>query len=137
MDFFLCVVVFGEYETNQRGDVMAEELDEHAATELSLYIDNDGDLYRQMTVPILKNLANKKAQGKYNHALAIKAFMYLADAGAKKYAKEFDSAGNWYRIFNVPTRKEVAKDAAHAFEAEWKAGSYRNYLTQVSRRHLQ
>lgn len=35
---------------------MSFENDESLATELELFTENDGDLYRRMTEPILKNL---------------------------------------------------------------------------------
>ena len=107
-------------------------MDQAAAHELELYIDNDADLYRQQGEPILRNLANKAAQGKYDHAKAVKLYMYLMDNGAKKYAKEFASPSEWNRIFSVPTRKHVAEIFAHNFETEYKYGNYDNFLTKVS-----
>jgi hypothetical protein len=101
-------------------------IDEHAATELKLYIDNDGDLYRRQTTPSLKSLATKKARGEYKHDLAVKLFGYLVEAGAKKYAKEF--GGVWHQMFDVPTRRAVAAELTRDFEAEWKAGQYRGLL---------
>lgn len=106
----------------------------HEAQELVLYIENDGDLYRQQNVPILRNLANKAAQGKYDHQKAIKLWMYLMDNGAKKYAKEF--GGTWNTMFPVAARKEAAKVFADDFEANWKAGEYRSYLTKTSAKKL-
>jgi hypothetical protein len=101
-------------------------IDQHAATELKLYIDNDGDLYRRQTTSILKNLATKKARGIYKHDLAVKLFGYLVESGAKKYTKEF--GGTWHQMFDVPTRKAVAEELTKDFEAEWKAGQYRSLL---------
>jgi len=105
-------------------------MDKSAATELSLFIENDGDLYRQQGEPIMRNLANKAAQGKYDHAKAVKLYMYLMDNGAKKYAREF--GGEWNRIFSVPTRKAVAENFARDFETEYKLGAYNNMLSKVS-----
>jgi hypothetical protein len=71
--------------------------DTHAATELRLYIDNDGTLYRQRTTSILKNLIAKRARGQYKHDLAVKAFGYLVAEGAKKYMREHGSPGqSWH-----------------------------------------
>lgn len=106
----------------------------HEAQELVLYIENDGDLYRQQNQPILRNLANKAAQGKYDHQKAIKLWLYLMDNGAKKYAKEF--GGTWNTMFPVAARKEAAKVFADDFEANWRAGEYRSYLTKVSAKKL-
>ena len=57
--------------------------------ELRLFIDNDAKLYKQRYIPILKNMSKFKKKGRYNSKLAIKAFMYLVDDGAKQYAKEY------------------------------------------------
>jgi hypothetical protein len=104
--------------------------DADAAKELSLFIENDGDLYRQQWQPILKNLANKRAQGKYDREKAIKLFMYLMESGAKKYAKDF--GGTWNVLFNVPTRREAAKEFTLNFEHYDDEGTYDSYLTKVS-----
>lgn len=108
----------------------------HEAQELVLFIENDGDLYRQRTVPIMKNLANKAAQGKYDHGKSIKLWMYLMDDGAKRYAKEFATPAEWNKMFSVSARKEAAKAFADDFEANWKAGEYRYYLTKTSAKKL-
>lgn len=100
------------------------EVDQHAANDLYLTIESDSDLYRQQGLPILKNLATKKARGIYNHDLAIKLYMYLVENGAKKYAKDF--GGVWHDIFNIPTRREVAKMFVDRFEAEYELGDYSN-----------
>lgn len=103
--------------------------DTHAATELKLYIDNDGDLYRRQTTSILKNLATKRARGEYKHDLAVKAFGYLTEAGAKKYAKEFGSPGQaWHQMFDAGTRKRAAEALAKDFETEAALGNYDSLL---------
>jgi hypothetical protein len=103
--------------------------DAHAATELKLYIDNDGDLYRRQTTPILKNLATKRARGAYKHDLAVKAFGYLTEAGAKKYAKEFGASSQaWHKMFDVATRKQAAEALTRDFEAEAALGNYDHLL---------
>ncbi len=97
-------------------------IDEHAATELEVYINNDGDLYRRMTTLILKNLVAKKARGQYRHDLAVKAFSYLTEAGAKKYAQGFDQP--WHKMFDAQTRKRTAEELTRDFEAEHALGNY-------------
>ena len=57
--------------------------------ELELFIENDGDLYRQRIEPINKNLATKMVQGKFDISKAPKIFKYLIDDGIKKYNKEY------------------------------------------------
>ena len=86
--------------------------------ELKLYIDNDGQLYRQRYTPIEKNLTKKMEKGKYDSKLAVKLFMYLVDDGAKKYVKDF--GGNVKDMFPKKDRIEVAKELRDDFEAEYK-----------------
>ena len=44
--------------------------------ELELFIMNDQDLYRQMFMPIIMNLARKMKRGVYNHQMAPKLWQY-------------------------------------------------------------
>ena len=102
------------------------------ATELRLYINNEGSLH-SMAEGIRKNLVTKQARREYKHDLAVKAFGYLVEAGAKKYAKEF--GGTWYQMFDVPTRKAVAEELTRYFETEAKLGNY-DYLLPKKYRAL-
>lgn len=94
------------------------EVDQAAATELEMYITNDGQIYRSRIQPIIKNLAKKKSKGQYDPKKAVKAWMYAVEDGAKKYAKEFDSPNNWHKIFDKQTREAVAKELAKFYEEE-------------------
>jgi len=103
--------------------------DPHAATELKLYIDNDGDLYRRQTTSILRSLATKKARGEYAHDLAVKAFGHLVEAGAKKYANEFEPNRRvWHQMFDAATRRAVAEALTRDFEGEHALGNYDHLL---------
>ncbi len=115
-----------EKNTKRRKTTMAAQADQTAAEELKLFIDNDGDLYRQQTTSIFKNLITKVGRGTYNSAKAVTLFMYLVEAGAKKYAKEF--GGTWNLMFSVPTRKLVATTMRDDFEVAAKNGEYDHYL---------
>lgn len=95
----------------------------HEAMELKLYIENDADLYRQQMEPIQRNLSKKHKKGTYNHELAPKLWKYLADNGAKKYTKEFDSAPS-FGCFVPAVRKEVAQALADGYRVELEAGNY-------------
>ena len=100
-------------------------MDTHAVRELQLFIDNDGDLYRQQYTPILKNLMTKHAQGRYNRALAVKLFMYLVDNGAKKYQKQHGAASQpWHKAFPKALRTKVAEALRDEFEDEAEGGGY-------------
>ena len=68
-----------------------EEADERSAEELELYIVNDREIYDRYTMPTCKNMARKMKRGVFDKELAKKAFLYVAQAGAKKYMKEFAS----------------------------------------------
>ncbi|TRO54900.1 hypothetical protein E2P64_08140 [Candidatus Bathyarchaeota archaeon] len=110
-------------------DRLNEGADEELGDELKVFIDNDGQLYRSQAIPIYKNLVNKHAAGKYQSDLAVKLFMYLVDAGAKKYAKEEGSKNQkWNDIFSKATRLYVAKELEKEFKAEMKLGNYDNLL---------
>lgn len=108
------------------------EVDEQMAYELDGYIQSDGDLYRQKYLPIVKNLVNKMAQGKYDRGMAIKAFMYLVDDGAKKFHREFNYNVPWNVMANKATREEVAKSIRDSFEVEARLGNWDQLLTKVS-----
>lgn len=112
----------------KKGDAIrnAGVADEHAARELYLFATNDSDLYRQQITPINKNLITKKARGVYKTELAVKLAMYLMENAAKKYAREF--GGTWNEMFNVPTRKEAAKEFVEHFENEAGYGNYDDLL---------
>ncbi len=93
-------------------------VDETAARELSLYIENEYALIgapNSIGKSIDANLRKKVASGRYDAALAPKAWQYLIDEGAKRYTKEFGSESP---IFSAATRRRVAEEFARAWEAE-------------------
>ena len=108
------------------------ETEAHAAEDLKLTTESDGDLYSQMTQPILKNLVTKIAQGKYNHDLAAVAFEHLAEEGAKKYAKSIGKP--WHLVFPPSVRRKVAAEWRDEFEDEAKLGNYDNFLPKKYRK---
>jgi len=115
-------VVTGNLQTKEDG--MNTE-----ATELKIYIENDGRIYESSTRPIYKNLATKKAKGEYVHDLAVKAFLHLATFGAKNYHREHGSMGqSWSQMFDTETRRQVAEAMTAYFETEWRLGNFRDLL---------
>ena len=103
------------------------ETDESLADELYIYITNDSNLYRQMILPIWKNLSRKMQKGIYKRDLAIKGMESLTEAGAKGYAKEFgaqDDLNNWYEMFPRNIRKITADDLVTKFESEYESKEY-------------
>ena len=108
---------------------MSFETPQALASELKLFTENDGDIYRSQTTSILKNLATKMASGKYDHDRAVDLFMYLAESGAKKYAKEMGSPGQaWHEMFPIGVRRIVAAEWRDEFEGEYANGAYDNML---------
>lgn len=108
-----------------RGRERAEP-DVQAARELSLYIENEYDLVgapNSQGKAIEKNLLKKIKNGTFDLALSEKAWMYLMETGAKKYAKEFADPKEWAQIFNKPTRELVAHEFAVTFYEEYKNGN--------------
>ena len=103
--------------TNRRRE-MNKEGDKIAAEELYLYINNDWGLYTSQKLMIDKNLSKKYIKGIFKKDLAVKAYLYLANEGAKKYKKEHSA------LFDVPTRKLVAQMFADSFEADAKIGNF-------------
>jgi hypothetical protein len=107
--------------------------DRVASHELKLFIDNDGQLYERTAVPIRRNLMAKRAQGKYAHKRAVDAFMYLVEAGAKKYNQEFSSGTPWHALFPLATRRATAEELARSFETMAGTGEL-DYLLAPSER---
>lgn len=103
-------------------------------SELKIFIDNDGDLYRQQTTPIHKNLVTKMARGMYDPKKAEKLWMYLVDNGAKKYARESGTEMTWHTMFPIDDRREVAKELNRHFLVEAKIGNYDHLLPKKYRK---
>jgi len=105
-------------------NVLTEGVDKDAARELEVFIDNDGQLYNQQYLPILKNLSKKSKKGKYDKKLAVKLWMYLVDNGAKKYFKDNKGMGKWNDMFNKATRIVVAQELEKMNREEIEMGNY-------------
>ena len=79
--------------------------------ELALYTINTGEIYRGQTQAVIANLARKMKQGKFDATLAVKAFEYVAEVGAKQYHKEFGTPGQaWNKMFSKSDRKLAAEE---------------------------
>lgn len=85
--------------------------DPHNATELVLYAENDGGLYRSQRQPLEKSLQARFDKGTYDATKAVAAWQYFVDAAAKKYAKEFAGNPETPR-FSVADRKTAALEMA-------------------------
>lgn len=77
-----------------------------AARELDLYIANTYELVgapNSIGKSIDANLKRKLASGKYDPALAPKAWQYLVDEGTKRYEREFGSDSPIFNAASVPS----------------------------------
>lgn len=88
------------------------EVDEHAKTELDLYMENTSELYNQK-LSILKNISRRLKNGTYDHSLAPKLWLYWVKSGAQRYQKEFGSGGS--PIFNTATKEALAQELADRY----------------------
>jgi hypothetical protein len=88
--------------------------------ELVLFATNDGDLYRQKTTPIIKNLAKKKVKGVYAPEKALVLWGYLADNAAQKYTRMHcePKPATSYGPFTAVMRREAAKALATYYADE-------------------
>lgn len=83
-------------------------MNEEAARELALYIENTEHLYRHMIVPYIQSLHKKRIKGTYDPEKALPGWERIATYGAKMYENAFLSV-RYYRVFNKATREETAR----------------------------
>jgi hypothetical protein len=103
-------------------NTLGEDVNDDEVRELTLYADNDGDLYRQSAVPIMRNLTRKYRKGVYDPELAVKLWKYHADRAAKKYGKEHGN-DDGFKIFSPAVRMAAAREFAENWTAELEAGN--------------
>ena len=102
-----------------------ENVDSNATNELDLFVMNNEDLYRKKFMPIIQNLKRKVAKNTYDHEKAKKLWMYLVDAAAKEYVKEFGSPDEDVKdMFPKETRLRVAELIADRELENIKQGEY-------------
>lgn len=107
------------------GNPRSGPMDPDAATELIIFIQNDGDLYRQQYLPIIKNLARKIGRGVFDSNRSVKLWEYLVHNGAKKYLREFGGRGERVdSVFNKNTRRHVAEHLAVDFIEKYRNREY-------------
>ncbi len=103
--------------------------DEQAAHELVLFIENESDLSPDgpsgQGRSVLLNALRKWRSGTYDSTRAVQLFAYLAEAGAKRYAKEFGSSEKeWSTMFTPATRHEAARQLEASFRNSAEQGEY-------------
>lgn len=89
-----------------------------AVRELVLYACNDGQTYRAVTTPTLDNLRRKIKRNTYDASKAHKAWEYVAEYAAKRYAKEFATPAEWCSIFTAATRRAAALELMEYYNDE-------------------
>lgn len=88
---------------------LAKVVDKDMVRDLTLIIENDGDVYRRFTTPVIANLKRKKAKGTFDDKLAIQAFVHVVENALRQpYFYRYYS----YNIKSVPVsvRYAVAKE---------------------------
>lgn len=113
------------------------DTDESVVAELKMYIDNTAELMddRSQGESIRQNLLRKMKRGNFDFERSVQAWMYLADAGAKMYAKEFGGRdASWHEMFPIGIRRQVARELAEEFRTEAKLGNYK-LRANASRRY--
>lgn len=88
---------------------LGKEVDKDMVRDLTLIIENDGDVYRRFTTPVIANLKKKKAKGNFDEKLAVQAFVHVVENALRQpYFYRYYS----YDIKSVPVavRYAVAKD---------------------------
>jgi hypothetical protein len=94
-------------------------------TDLELWCENDGTLYRHSRLPVTLVLQRRWRAGTYDEARAIVAMRRVVDAGARLYLREFGGdAGRWHDVFTVADRNEVARRMCAALVDEWQLGNF-------------
>ncbi len=88
---------------------MPPQRNKWAENELALFIENDGDLYRQQYTPIVKNYARKRLKGVFSKALALKGIVYLVENGRKKYRRDIGTDPWGGRSISMEEKLEVAR----------------------------
>lgn len=97
-----------------------------AAHELELYIENEPALVagaNSLGKLIMRNLSRMILRGTYDSTKAWKAWMPLADEGAKRYTREYGDRFGTNSNFNKATREMVANSLAEAFESDVRLGA--------------
>lgn len=105
--------------------------DKDTARELVLFIENDGQLYRQMYQPIILNFAKKVVKRTFNRQLAIKGVVNLVNEGIVRYRREFGLAP-----VNQSTKELAARTILSGMTEEIRATVSALKVTSTPAKHL-
>lgn len=112
------------YEDITRELEEGQVVDMDMAQEIMMIGDNDGDLYNQQYLPIIKNLMRKRNKGIYEPEKAVKLWRYWVDNVVKKHAKDLGIVSS--RQVSGATRNEVAKEKEEQERTEMDLGNWDN-----------
>ena len=104
-----------------------KNINEEMVNELSLFIINDYECYKQVHA-IAKNIAKKKIKGTHIYTKELQAYYNLVVFGMKKYCKVLHVQGAWYSLASVDTRKEIARYLSDYYIDL--VSQYKDYLTE-------
>ena len=99
---------------------LAKEVDKDLVRDLTLILENEGEVYRRSIVPVINNLKKKRAKGQFDEKLAIQAFFHVVE-GALKQPWFYRYYSYSIATVSVPERYAVAKELLDGFmeEIEW------------------
>lgn len=83
--------------------------------ELSLFIENNADLYIHYILPLCNRLKKDFKKGLYTREKAIEKFYPIATVGARVYSKTFADLRDYSYIFNVTARYTAAAELEQSF----------------------
>ena len=83
--------------------------------ELSIFIENNQEIYTNYILPITQSLKKYYKKGNYSREKAIAAYYPAAVAGARLYCKTFASLADFLHVFNVTARFTCAANLEESF----------------------
>lgn len=103
-----------------------EVIDSDTVRELSLYIDNESEIYFNHTLPVLRMINKHYKRGQGNIEKAVKALeRYVVQVAARRYLSEFGSGSDSIRsVFPKVIRLQVALQLFYAYQDARNAGDY-------------
>ena len=98
-------------------DRAEKSADRHAAHDLALCIENDGNIYQQSITYVIENLRKKHKKGAFDKIQAVQAFYYVVNGALSMHKFYRDHSYN-KAVVDVPTRYAAAAELAAFFMDE-------------------
>jgi hypothetical protein len=90
-------------------------------TELDIYLDHDGEMYK-LKKPYIDAVEKRLKAGTYDDARAPAMWLPWVTEGAKRFGKEFRT--DWARMFPLPLREHLARAVARHEVGRIRRGEY-------------